>query len=830
MKNTWKDRFDLIFENRIRRAIALALAVVVTFTTTYSLVLPAITLEKETAETMSGINLGGNEQGGDVSASSPGDDSGDAGTVSFDAEAKNDDGETESLVHVEADEGAFPEGTTMEASAVTDQEVIDSITESAEGDVVAVRAVDLTFSDENGDTVHPAEGSRVSVTISTGDGNTTEDLAGETSGDDAPDGQTTETTVVQYSEENGAEQIETNEEVSLQVEPENDLNVDSAVSFDISEQTGEQGSQTYAIVETVPENDVKEESFTGEAEADSPEDSGTGPEAEEPASAEPEIALQEMPEEAEGSVLTARSESYLVSLTCGPEAQLPQGASLRVEEILSKDRAFEDHLEKTQGILNETVRTETPEEGIYAGPEAAAPQFFGSRSLMADPDGFDRRQTAAESAPEAEILYARFFDIAILDASGNEIEPAAPVKVAIELLDAEQEEAVLQSADAPQVIHFGEETEVVEAEVIKDAVAGVTFDAAGFSVYGVVYSVVTNGQITGTVITDSGDAYEVTVTYDESAEIPEGSTLRVTEFAEGSNEYDYARNAVLADKKAKGEQVDLGSFNLAALDISIIDPDGNEIEPSATVQVDIRIKELPGVEDLSQVADTLAVQHHVEAEDGVIIETVFEGASDASFRMKTDKAVSSKGVAVDPDSLSDEDFLEPWSNMAGDNIDVSFLTEVFSTFTVTWETLQWWDPTDNTTIHYGYMNGSTFVEFDEQPSPTSVDENHHAYLIYDFEGYQYSGETYYRSSEARNGANMKNNATKIQPRLRYNRGWQYPTYFWNDVADGSHIYVVYDKKAEPTQGGTPTTKQSEDYVPPQGADNHQNLHSKWGRY
>ena len=305
MKNTWKDRFDSIFENRIRRAIALALAVVVTFTTTYSLALPAITLEKETAETMSGINLGGNEQGGDVSASSPGDDSGDAGTVSFDAEAKNDDGETESLVHVEADEGAFPEGTTMEASAVTDQEVINSITESAEGDVVAVRAVDLTFSDENGDTVHPAEGSRVSVTISTGDGNTTEDLAGETSGDDAPDGQTTETTVVQYSEENGAEQIETNEEVSLQVEPENDLNVDSAVSFDISEQTGEQGSQTYAIVETVPEIDVKEGNFTGEAEAGSPEDSGTGPEAEAPASAEPAIALQEMPEGAEGSVLTA---------------------------------------------------------------------------------------------------------------------------------------------------------------------------------------------------------------------------------------------------------------------------------------------------------------------------------------------------------------------------------------------------------------------------------------------------------------------------------------------------------------------------------------------
>ena len=42
-------------------------------------------------------------------------DDGAAGTVSFDAEAKNEDGETVTLVHVEADADAFPEGTTPEA-------------------------------------------------------------------------------------------------------------------------------------------------------------------------------------------------------------------------------------------------------------------------------------------------------------------------------------------------------------------------------------------------------------------------------------------------------------------------------------------------------------------------------------------------------------------------------------------------------------------------------------------------------------------------------------------------------------------------------------------
>ena len=92
MKNTWRNRFDALLENRTRRAIALALAIIVTFTTTYSLVLPAITLEKETAETMSGVSLGGNEREENASTSSPGEQAGDTDTVSFDAEAKNEDG------------------------------------------------------------------------------------------------------------------------------------------------------------------------------------------------------------------------------------------------------------------------------------------------------------------------------------------------------------------------------------------------------------------------------------------------------------------------------------------------------------------------------------------------------------------------------------------------------------------------------------------------------------------------------------------------------------------------------------------------------------------
>ena len=440
------------------------------------------------------------------------------------------------------------------------------------------------------------------------------------------------------------------------------------------------------------------------------------------------------------------------------------------------------------------------------------------------------------------------------------------------------------------------------------------------------------------------------MTYDEAANIPEGSTLRVTEFSEDDAKYGYARNSVLADMKARGEWVNLSSFGLAALDISILNPDGEEIEPEAPVQVEIRIKELPGVEDLNEVADTLAIQHHVEVEDGVVVETVFDGNAEASFKLETNETVAAKGIAVDPNSVSEEDFAVPEISTSYsdedaryDDIDVSFETLVFSTFTVTWgssggnsttnlrfrygndnmatitvhyidengnaisrpseignnvdRNIGWQQYSDvsiqdtlakaisgytykgayrdsaktksissirgyltsqdwyyyryidflndttivetnesyynsagdiylvyesnaptsgpHATVHYGYMDGNNFVEFDEQPSPVSVDTSHHAYLIYDFDGYQYAGNTYYRTTEAVNGANMTSGATSIQARLRYNNNnWQYRSNNWNNVADGSHIYVVYDKKKDAEQGGTPTIKQSAEYEPP----------------
>ena len=120
------------------------------------------------------------------------------------------------------------------------------------------------------------------------------------------------------------------------------------------------------------------------------------------------------------------------------------------------------------------------------------------------------------------------------------------------------------------------------------------------------------------------------------------------------------------------------------------------------------------------------------------------------------------------------------------------------------------------------MDGDTFVEFDEQPGPTNTSTSFGwAHLIYDFAGkddqglhvdWKYKG-TYYHTSET---TNPEQGGTAMQPILRYyNNAWRYyngnilsqndtrNNNNWKAVADGTDIYVVYEKPVIP-MGGTPS--------------------------
>ena len=407
-----------------------------------------------------------------------------------------------------------------------------------------------------------------------------------------------------------------------------------------------------------------------------------------------------------------------------------------------------------------------------------------------------------------ELSFAKFYDIAFVY-EGVEIEPSGNINVKIEYKKAVETE----KTTTVDTIHFDKNDEQ-KAEVIDSDTKGsekeveaVEFKSDQFSVYGIIGAEL-YAEIT---LPGSNDIYIVTVTAPAEAKIPQGSTLRVEAFEEGSEKYEYARNAVLADKKEKGVFVDIDNFGLAALDISIIDPDGNEIEPSAAVQVDIKIKELPGVEDLAEIKESLEIQHHVEVEGGVVVEKVFDGSDEGSFQMDINEKVVEEGTTVDPNSVSDEDFRIDENESVG--IDASFDTEVFSTFTISWNNAYG----NGVTVHYVDEDGNE-LPVSNSVFPTTIGSNSAtpAHLIYDVENYEYD-HTYRRYYN-----NNRWRTQNIYPELRrVSNAWQYRASNSNNwtnlsasnAANKDEIYVVYKKKPDITQGGTPTLKpvRPEDY-------------------
>ena len=640
-------------------------------------------------------------------------------TASVSMPAQSFTGETDSvIVTVEAPEGAFPEGTTMVVSPVemdddTLSNVTDAVESSGEKKVVTAQAVDISFFDAEQNLIEPKLPIKVSMKSA---------LVSESEN----------VALVHLTEENPAETAE-NET------PEAPATPTAEVVTDVQ----------------VVENPDEDNEIQFESDAFS-------------------VYVLVGTETITTRYLTADGQTYLITVTCSPEAMIPEGATLAVEEILQDSEEYANYLAQA-------------ESAVKAGADSTS-----------ETDSTERTDA---NAGRVTVTTARFFDITIHDAEGNPVEPATPVDVKIEYMEP------AETAENYQVVHFGAETEVLNPAVSgADGIASAfDFQTSSFSVFGVVGTKI----IEADVLLSDGNLYTVSVTYDEDAHIPSSSSLRVVPFEEGTPEYEYARNSVLADKKERGEWVDLSSFGLAVLDISILNPDGEEIEPEAPVQVQIRIKELPGVENLNEVAGTLAIQHHVEVEDGVVVETVYDGNAVAAFKLETNETVAVEGIAVDPNSVSEEDFAAPALEET-DGLNMKFEADAFSTFTISWYNAYG----NGTRIHYVDESGHELT-VNNTTLPITIGEysTSPAYLIYDIEGYEYD-YTYYNNPN-----------TRIYPQLYKTSGWSGWTYYegWayysasgrgTLLGSNQDIYVVYKKKANIAQGGTPTVKQAGDVAPP----------------
>ncbi len=150
--------------------------------------------------------------------------------------------------------------------------------------------------------------------------------------------------------------------------------------------------------------------------------------------------------------LTYNSRNCTITVSYNDEACIPDGASLKVSEILPKNKDYQEYYNQT----------------------------------------LDAAGLAQDTDKSAEPELIRVFDIEIW-ANGNKIEPKDEVTVSIKMTDTPE------NKDAkPTVVHFAEEgSEVIPVTEPKDEDADIQFATSGFSVYAVVYSVDFSYEING---------------------------------------------------------------------------------------------------------------------------------------------------------------------------------------------------------------------------------------------------------------------------------------------------------------------------------------------
>ena len=749
-------------------------------------------------------------------------------------------GETDSvIVSVEAPEGAFPEGTRMEVTAIElDEETLSNVAEAVASDAATrvknTQAVDITFYDTEGKPIEPKLPIKVSMKSA---------IVSESENVALVHLQEAEAVEGEVSETPAPEVVTDAQVVELPDE-------DNEIQFESD------AFSTYIIVETET------------------------------------ITVQ---------YLTADGETYNITLTYGPEAEIPAGAGLAVREILQNSEEYLAYLAQAESAVNAGAET-----GVEAAENSESEEVA---------EEADEAESGKGTAERVTVTTARFFDITILDAEGNPVEPAAPVDVTIEYAEP------AETAENYQVVHFGAETEVLNPAVsgADGSASAFDFQASSFSVFGIVGT----ETIETTLTTSDGETYRITVNYTKEAEIPKGSKLVAREILSGTEEYDSYRiqteealgiyavpDAVFNDEDYLIEETDgnlveyniLGNVKpeltfLRLFDITIMH-EGEVVEPKVPVEVVITYVEPMNMDDGSSLdvvhfkngeaefVDNISVTDDgteitYEAESFSVYGTARSAVGEGDYIIyrdgNTDYALGYNNGTLERQTIkinnnnivtsTNDNVVWTFTAATGgyrlsyevngttyylrdNNGNLATTTNIDQASIWSYSNYRLSTGTDNQTRYLQYANSSfslnastnnATIYLAKSAGPVTikvhyVDENGteltvvngrldwstdpdtpHAFLVYDIAGYEYVKTTLA-------------NGTVIRPILNKSDLWQYTTstdksssITWTDIPLDAEtgrledIYVVYKKATEPVTGGTPKVKESsatEDPVDP----------------
>ena len=268
----------------------------------------------------------------------------------------------------------------------------------------------------------------------------------------------------------------------------------------------------------------------------------------------------------EGRVIEVISEYVLV---CG------------IEEHTHSDECYEEKTPETLVFTGEA-------NGVYVKVTADDTVFpEGTTMTVSAVDISDLPEAVPGFVTDTGAVVA--VDICFFDINGTEIEPSGPVEVAMS--------SIYVNDENTSVVHLddnGDTTVVSQTVVDGDTVS---FSADGFSIY-----IIIGQTVEEEILASDGNNYRISVTCGEESGIPEGSSLSVSEISEDSDEY--LRYYQIASEAL---DYDNGMIGFARFfDISIIDANGNEIQPRNGSEVRVRIE----LSDVSQ--DNLKVIHFSE--------------------------------------------------------------------------------------------------------------------------------------------------------------------------------------------------------------------------
>ena len=239
--------------------------------------------------------------------------------------------------------------------------------------------------------------------------------------------------------------------------------------------------------------------------------------------------------------------------------------------------------------------------GITVSVEAEAGVFPANTSLvLSEQEDNGLLLPLLEEMAESKVDSFEAVEISFEDENGDTVEPqnSYNVKMTSDSMKEDVDRVLVQVAG--EVASVVDDTEFTYKQVEFSADVNATF------------AIVEKSELTSEYLSADGNLYEVTVTYDYSAKIPENARLTVSEYERDSVVYKSSRLAFMsalenAEETADGEASSDDELFMDIIDITIRDENGDEVEPFAPVQVTITRKNLPDNFDGKE--GSLLVQH-----------------------------------------------------------------------------------------------------------------------------------------------------------------------------------------------------------------------------